>query len=151
MDDQSKPLTLDAIPVRGPQPLFDRGFAPWRVGRLMAHMERNLDLALSVVTLAHVVSLSPSQFSRMFKSTFGCGPHVFLMRRRIERAQSLMLSSRASLAEIALRCGLADQAHLSRVFRKVTGESPASWRRARRIASPVATGRDDTGSFAVSL
>jgi transcriptional regulator GlxA family with amidase domain len=53
------------------------------------------------------------------------------MRRRMERAQGLMLTSNASLAHIALECGFADQAHLSRLFLQFTGESPASWRRAR--------------------
>ena len=42
-----------------------------------------------------------------------------------------MLSTDAPLSEIALDCGLADQAHLSRLFRRIVGETPRAWRRAR--------------------
>jgi AraC family transcriptional regulator len=43
-----------------------------------------------------------------------------------------MLGSSAALAEIALRSGFADQAHLCNQFKRVVGESPAEWRRANR-------------------
>jgi AraC family transcriptional regulator len=87
------------------------------------------------VDLARLVRLSVSHFARAFKYTFGYSPHAFLMRRRMERAQGLMLKSSVPLAQIALECGLSDQAHLSRLFLQFTGESPASWRRARVTGS----------------
>jgi AraC-like DNA-binding protein len=40
-----------------------------------------------------------------------------------------MIESNAPLCEIALDCGLADQAHLCRVFRRMTGTTPSVWRR----------------------
>jgi AraC family transcriptional regulator len=43
-----------------------------------------------------------------------------------------MVQTDAPLSHIALQCGFVDQAHLCRQFRKVTGETPAAWRRARR-------------------
>jgi transcriptional regulator GlxA family with amidase domain len=46
-----------------------------------------------------------------------------------------MLQTDAPLSDIALRCGFVDQAHLCKHFRKVTGETPAAWRRARRAAA----------------
>jgi AraC-like DNA-binding protein len=49
----------------------------------------------------------------------------------VEHAQRLMLATDAPLSQIALDCGLADQAHFSRLFRRFVGESPRSWRRAR--------------------
>jgi transcriptional regulator GlxA family with amidase domain len=42
-----------------------------------------------------------------------------------------MLTSKAPLAEVALDCGFFDQAALCKVFRRITGESPAAWRRLR--------------------
>jgi AraC-like DNA-binding protein len=53
------------------------------------------------------------------------------MRRRVERAQGLMLSTDPALGQIVLECGLADQAHLCKLFLKIVGESPGMWRRAR--------------------
>jgi AraC-like DNA-binding protein len=47
----------------------------------------------------------------------------------VEYAKQRMLTTNAPLCEIALDCGLADQSHLSRVFRRVTGTTPSAWRR----------------------
>jgi AraC family transcriptional regulator len=107
------------------------GLAPWQVRRLRTHIETNLDRPLPCEVLARSVGLSVSYFARAFKRSFGCSPHRFLMRSRVERAQYLMLRSGATLAQISLECGLSDQAHLSRVFRQFTGETPAKWRRFR--------------------
>jgi AraC family transcriptional regulator len=111
--------------------LFRGGLAPWQVRSLTAHIDANLNTSLHCETLARLAGLSVSHFARTFKSTFGLSPHVFLVRRRIERAQGLMLQSRLPLAQIATDCGFADQAHFSRLFLQFTGESPGSWRRAR--------------------
>ena len=51
---------------------------------------------------------------------------------RIGCAQSLLRTSNAAIAEIALDCGFSDQSHFTTVFRKVVGASPAEWRRHRR-------------------
>jgi len=111
------------------------GLAPWQVRSVTTYIDANLNASLSCEVLARLTNLSVSYFSRAFKCTFGCSPHVFLMRRRMERAQGLMLKTNAPLAHIALECGFADQAHLSRRFLEFTGESPASWRRARAIGA----------------
>jgi AraC-like DNA-binding protein len=54
---------------------------------------------------------------------------MHIVRLRLERAKQLMLTTRDPLSDIALRCGLADQAHLSKLFRRWTGETPNAWRR----------------------
>jgi AraC-like DNA-binding protein len=51
------------------------------------------------------------------------------MKRRIRRAQQLMLTSRLRLSQVALECGMCDQAHLSRTFRRIVGTNPNAWRR----------------------
>jgi AraC family transcriptional regulator len=113
------------------RPTYRGGLAPWQVRSVTTHIDANLNTSLSCETLARLVRLSVSHFARAFKCTFGYSPHAFVMRRRMERAQGLMLKSNAPLAHIALECGFADQAHLSRLFLQFTRESPASWRRAR--------------------
>jgi AraC-like DNA-binding protein len=107
------------------------GLAPWQVRKVTAHIESNLDRSLRSCDLAKLVRLSPAHFSRTFRNSFGCSPLEYVTRRRMERAQGLMLSTDAPLSRIALDCGLADQAHFSRLFRRVAGESPRAWRRAR--------------------
>ncbi len=110
------------------------GLAPWQVRRLKTYMEDNLSSTIHCEDLARLVRLSVSHFMRAFKDSFGCAPHAFLIRRRMERAQGLMLTTDEALGQIALTCGLADQSHLTRLFQKWVGESPAAWRRARMNA-----------------
>lgn len=89
---------------------------------------------IRVHELARLAGLSLSHFCRAFKSTFGASPRAYVLRRRIELAQGLMVTTCESLSSIALRCGMCDQAHFTRSFRRIVGETPRSWRRARRGA-----------------
>ena len=98
------------------------GLAPWQARALNKHIDANLGGSVSCEAMARLAKLSVSHLSRAFKCTFGYSPHEFLVRRRLERSQELMLQTDAPLAQIALECGFADQAHLSRAFRRTTGE-----------------------------
>lgn len=111
------------------------GLAPWQIRKVTNHVEAHLDRPIRNDELATLVRLNPSHFGRTFRNSFGEPPHEYVIRRRVERAQGLMLSTDAPLSEIALDCGLADQAHLTRLFRRIAGESPRAWRRAR-IGAP---------------
>ena len=108
-----------------------RGLAPWQVRRVLAHIEANLEAQIRNKDLAAVARLSLFHFNVAFRNSVGEAPHGYIIRRRMERAQGLMLSTQKPLSEIAIECGLADQSHLTRLFRRVVGESPAAWRRAR--------------------
>lgn len=112
------------------------GLSPWQIRKVTAHVEANLERPIRNEDLATIVRLNPSHFGRAFRNSFGEPPHEYVIRRRVERAQGLMLSTDAPLSAIALDCGLADQAHLSRLFRRIVGESPRAWRRAR-IGAPA--------------
>ena len=107
------------------------GLAPWQVRKVIGHIDANLERTIRNDDLAALVRLTPSHFGRTFRNSVGEPPHEYVIRRRIERAQGLMLSTEAKLSDIALDCGLADQSHLTRLFRKIVGESPRAWRRAR--------------------
>lgn len=107
------------------------GLAPWQIRKLTSYVDANLHRTIRNEDLATIVRLNASYFYRAFRNSFAEPPHEYVIRRRVERAQGLMLSTSASLSAIALDCGLADQAHLSRLFRRFVGESPRAWRRAR--------------------
>lgn len=105
------------------------GLAPWQVKRLKTFIAENISASICLDDLARQVNLSTSYFSAAFKVSFGVSPHSYVVSRRVEYAKHRMLHSDAPLCEIALDCGLADQAHLSRVFRRMTGTTPSAWRR----------------------
>ncbi|WP_274845262.1 helix-turn-helix domain-containing protein [Sinorhizobium meliloti] len=112
--------------------------APWQVKRLKLHIENSISRPIALHELAALTQLSTSYFSAAFKISFGLPPHAYVIERRVAFAKNRMLTSDAPLCEIALDCGLADQAHLSRVFRRVTGTPPSVWRRSQREPSAAA-------------
>ena len=79
--------------------------------------------------LAELVGMSQSHFSHAFKASTGLPPHQWQLKARIERGQRLLASSERPLTEIAADAGFSDQAHFTRVFRRMVGETPAAWRR----------------------
>jgi AraC family transcriptional regulator len=111
------------------------GLAPWMVRKVSTHIDTHLDSAISSTDLAALAQLSVYHFCRAFRESFDESPHKYVMRRRIERAQGLMLQTNLSLAQIAIECGLADQAHLNKSFHRFVGDRPGAWRRAR-VAPP---------------
>jgi AraC family transcriptional regulator len=117
---------------RSDQEVPTRGALPkWRSRKVLAFIDDNLSRRLPVKELAAVARCSASHFSRAFAKRFRITPHAYIAARRMEMAQELMLTSSASLTDIALQCGMADQSHFTRVFRRSVGESPLKWRTAR--------------------
>ena len=104
--------------------------APWQVTRVMRFIGANMGEKIGPEDFANLTRLSTSHFARAFRATVGESPHAYLIRRRIDRAKELMLETNLPLARIALDCGLADQAHMTRLFTRVVGVSPGAWRRA---------------------
>jgi AraC family transcriptional regulator len=104
--------------------------APWQVNRVVAHIEANLAAAIQAKDLAAVVNLSTSHFFRGFKASTGMTPFEYVAQRRVELARELMRTTSDPLSHIAVQCGLCDQSHLCRLFRRLVGQSPHAWRRA---------------------
>jgi AraC family transcriptional regulator len=116
---------------RGPIKIPRGGFAAWRSRRLAAHVDANLSGRIVIKDLAASLHMSVGHFCRAFKRTFGMPAGIWIRHRRIELAQGLMLTTGASLSEIALSCGMSDQSHFTRSFRSIVGETPSSWRQTR--------------------
>ncbi len=117
-----------AMRVRG-------GFSSRNKRLLMAHIAAHLGAALRNKELAALVGLSESHFCRAFKESFGDSPHRYLQRLRMDRARELLLTTDASLGQIGVDCGLVDQAHFCRLFRRFEAQSPGVFRRIHRSAS----------------
>jgi AraC family transcriptional regulator len=105
------------------------GMTPSTLRRCIALMEARLERDLRLDELAREAGLSTSHFIRSFRESTGKTPYQFLLERRVQRAQTLMRDPRASLAKIAISSGFADQHHLARVFRHITGITPTTYRR----------------------
>jgi AraC family transcriptional regulator len=118
------------------------GLLAWQIQRVMDYIDKHIGTHMPVAEMGRILQLSEAHFARAFRRTFGQPPHAFLVKRRIQLAARLMLTSDTPLSEIALTCGFADQAHLCKQFRRLMGESPAAWRRNRHYYStPSASAR----------
>jgi AraC family transcriptional regulator len=73
--------------------------------------------ALTLQVMADAACLSTYHFARMFKVSFGCSPHAWVMQRRLHRARSLLAAGRRP-AEVALACGYSHLQHLNAALRR---------------------------------
>lgn len=113
------------------------GLPAWQARRVFAHVEANLSKRIHIRELARLLDLSASHFCRAFKCSFGVSPRDYVLRRRIEVAQGLMLTTSEPLSSIAVSCGMCDQPHFTRSFHRIVGETPYAWRRTRRGALKI--------------
>ena len=120
-----------------PPPAVRGGLAPWQLRQAKQILISRLDEPISLAELARACKLSPGHFARAFRQTTGQPPHRWLMVQRIEKAKQLLVDSTLSLAQIAQKCGFADQSHFTRIFAQLVQSSPGQWRRHWR-RGPVA-------------
>jgi AraC family transcriptional regulator len=104
----------------------------WQARRAKEFLSANLYGDVPLAAVAAECNLSLSHFAHSFRRTFGRSPHRWLMERRIDPVQNLLPTSQWTLAEVASKCGFADQPALNRCFKRVLGESPGEWRRSRK-------------------
>jgi len=84
---------------------------------------------VSVTELAERAGVHPLHFARTFRRFHHCTPVEYLRRRRCEQAVTLLVRSGISIADVALRCGFADQSQLTKAVRRYCGTTPAEVRR----------------------
>ena len=84
---------------------------------------------LSLREIASEAGVHPTHLTRAFRAAYGCTIGEFARARRVERAKE-RLRGRESLSRIATDLGFSDQSHFTRTFRRLTGHTPAAFRRA---------------------
>ena len=94
--------------------------------------QRYMDENLSLASLSAMLNVSPNHLSACIKKTAGETFINILIRRRMEKAQQLLLTTNLQVQEIARRCGYTDQHYFSYCFKKYSGESPNALRRRLR-------------------
>jgi AraC-like DNA-binding protein len=108
------------------------GLAPCASRRVLAHIEGKLADRIEMADLAAIAGLSECHFTRAFRQSHGMPPHRYLMSRRIAVGAGLIERTDRALADIALSVGFSDHSHFTRMFVRLTGETPRSYRRRRR-------------------
>jgi AraC-like DNA-binding protein len=107
----------------------------WRVfdhrtiARLVERFDAELGVSPRLDDLARGTGLSPSHFARKFRRSTGLSLYRFVNRRRILRSMESLPDDSQTLAQIALDLGFASQSHFTRLFSKLTGMTPAKYRK----------------------
>ncbi|WP_157959744.1 AraC family transcriptional regulator [Devosia submarina] len=105
------------------------------IARVMAHVEDHLSEPLQVERLADIAEMSRGHFVRQFSAAVGQAPSEWVLERRLERIERLLLATDMSVGAIAGATGFADGNYLAKAFRRRRGMAPLEYRAAQRLAS----------------
>jgi AraC family transcriptional regulator len=105
--------------------------ARWRLRRAIEFVETNLANSISSAEIAAATGLTRMHFAAQFKAATGLRPHEYLLRRRVERAQEMLVQTDMSVVDIALSVGFQSQSHFTVVFSRFVGRPPHAWRQSQ--------------------
>ena len=103
-----------------------------RLGRVIAHLEQNLDRPATLDGLAEMAGMSRRSFQRAFREAMGASPIDYLLRLRLRRAAALLREGPESVTRVAMAAGFSDSNYFARQFRRAMGASPREYRRRGR-------------------
>jgi AraC-like DNA-binding protein len=103
---------------------------PPTIARAKHFIAQNQNGALCLATVAKAVNTSTFYFCKLFKRATGLTFTDYVARVRVEKAKTLLLDSNRRVSEVAYEVGFQSLTHFNRVFRKIVGQSPTSYRRA---------------------
>jgi AraC-like DNA-binding protein len=116
--------------------LFKMGEEKWecpirdvRIAKVISRIENSLDEDFTNESLANMANMATNAFSRLFKDSTGDTLQHFIRKKRIRAAGLLLLHSDKSIDEIADKTGFANRYHFTRIFGKITGSTPAAYRK----------------------
>jgi AraC family transcriptional regulator len=111
-------------------PQIRNGLPRARLNRVIEYIEANLHREIALSDLAETAGMSAHYFSELFKQSVHVSPHQFVLRRKIDRARTLLDDPAMTVFEAAVLSGFADQSHFSKIFRRIVGVTPTRYRAA---------------------
>lgn len=114
-------LTLQKEERRAPAPED-------RKKSLVAYVDARFQTLSGMDEVARAFHFSPSHVGRLFKEATGFTLHDYVMRRRIERAKTLLLEEGRTVASVAEELGFSSESHFFKTFRQYTATTPARYR-----------------------
>ncbi|MGV8121512.1 MAG: helix-turn-helix domain-containing protein [Candidatus Xenobiia bacterium LiM19] len=96
--------------------------------KVKTYLDMNIRESVNNAKLAEIAELSPFHFLRIFKRLFGITPHQYMIKRRLEIAELLLISTDMPITEIVLDLGMESMSYFSRLFRRRNGISPNKYR-----------------------
>ncbi|MFW5644540.1 MAG: helix-turn-helix domain-containing protein [Bacteroidota bacterium] len=100
-----------------------------RILKVLSYIETHLNEDLSNGCLAEKANFATNAFNRLFRLEVGVSPQKFVKKKRIDKACTLLDHSQNSIEQVAEKTGFSDRYHFSKIFKQVTGVSPAKYRK----------------------
>ena len=104
-----------------------------RFESVLEYIQDYLDTPMTIPQLAKMANLNPTYFSNLFGKLIGTPPLQYINKRRIEKAQELLLGTDETLYQIAQQVGFSDEYYFSRLFKKFVGISPDHYRKQEQV------------------
>lgn len=102
--------------------------ASLQLQEVLKYIHNNLDKDIFCSDLAKIVNFNKSYFINLFSKCFKVTPKKYIINKKINYAQSLLLNTNNSIKTIACKCGYYNQLHFSKLFKSKTGMSPKAYR-----------------------
>ncbi len=118
--------------VKEAQPALLTGEKNSLVEMAKDYMEEHYYKNLTLIEVAEKVGITPGYLSTLFSQKLSCGFVDYLNEIRIDHACTYLLQNYLKTYEIAYKVGFNDEKYFSKVFRKVKGQSPSEYRKARQ-------------------
>lgn len=132
-------MLAQLLAARGPTVSFAGGtqgrILSAGVRRAVEYVSRRYDQSVSVKSMAYDTGQNPEQLSRVFRRELNMTPTEFLMQFRIEQAKRMLEDTQKPIKQIAHAAGFPDENYFTRIFTKLTGQTPRRYRSTPRPTS----------------
>ena len=99
-----------------------------RIIESLKHIHENIDKEISVATLADISCITSDHFIRLFKREMNITPLKYILTKKIEKSQLMLLTTDISIKEIAWELSIENVSYFNRIFKKHTGKTPGAYR-----------------------
>jgi AraC-like DNA-binding protein len=106
-----------------------------RFEKVLDYIHTHLDEQMTIPQLSKIACLSHTYFSNLFSKLIGTSPLQYINKRRIEKAQELLLVTDDTVYQISRAIGIDDEFYFSRLFKKTVGISPDRYRKQEHIVN----------------
>lgn len=100
-----------------------------RILKVIKYIEANLSNELTNTYLSSIVNLATNSFARLFRDSLNCSVQQYIQKKRIDAAIIFLHYSDLGIDDIASKCGYYDRSHFSKIFKRITGVAPVSYRK----------------------
>lgn len=104
------------------------GFIDKRVNKCLQYIHENTGKDISVSSLADISCISEDHLIRIFKKEMNCTPLKYIINKKMEKAQLLLITTDMSVRDVALELSMDNASYFNRIFKRSTGKTPREYR-----------------------